>query len=291
MNRGVLLYAHNNNEIDYFKIACANALMIKKNLNVPVTLVTDEGSLNYGKSILGNDLVNLCFKSIILVKRNYDFNNPRNYSDTSFNVKNLQFYNTAHWEAYELSPYDETLFIDVDYLIMSNSLSNCWGSDNDVMITQRIMSPMGETEQRYIDDFGIKLYWATVVYFKKSLLAKFLFDLVKHIEQNYVYYNELYCISGNMYRNDNAFSIAIHILNGFSDITPIVGDLPIPALMMIWDSNDIMKIDKINDMYIYAEKKNAKGEYNLVRFKNTDLHIMNKWAINRHADKLLDLYK
>ena len=32
MTRGVLMYAHNNNEIDYFKIACANALMVQKNL-------------------------------------------------------------------------------------------------------------------------------------------------------------------------------------------------------------------------------------------------------------------
>ena len=132
------MYAHNNTEIDYFKIACANALMVQKNLKVPVTLVTDDGTVSWGKKALGEDFVNQCFEDIIVVDRNYQFDNLRNFSDTSNSTKTLQFYNCNHWEAYDLSPYDETLFIDTDYLIMSSALENCWGSSHEVMIDHRI---------------------------------------------------------------------------------------------------------------------------------------------------------
>ena len=52
MSRGVLIFAHNNEGIDYVKIACANALMIRKNMDVDgITLVTDDTSLNYTSTL------------------------------------------------------------------------------------------------------------------------------------------------------------------------------------------------------------------------------------------------
>lgn len=293
MTRGVLMYAHNNAEIDYFKIACANALMVKKNLKVPVTLVTDSGSVAWGKTQLGDELVNKCFDNIIEVNRNYTFNNIRNYSDTTYTTKSLQFYNCNHWQAYNLSPYDETLFIDCDYLIMSNALANCWGSNHDVMINHKIYSPIDVTlpYSKNIDDIGIRLYWATVVYFRKSKLAEHVFSIVEHVQKNYAYYRDLYSFSNNMYRNDNAFSVAAHVMNGYGTHEDSVTELPIPGLLMSWDVNDIKSINGINDITLYTEKSTNKGTYILTRIKDTDIHIINKWAITRVADQLIDLYK
>jgi hypothetical protein len=292
MTRGVLMYAHNNAEIDYFKIACANALLVQKNLSVPVTLVTDAGTIGWGREDLGDEFVDKCFEHIITVDRDWNFSNTRNYSDTSYTTKSLQFYNCNHWEAYELSPYDETLFIDADYLIMSNALNNCWGSENDIMMNHSIFEP-GSTNDPYtkhIDDFGIRQYWATVIYFKKTDHAKFLFELVKHIQEKYFYYTQLYYFSNGMYRNDYAFSIAIHMLNGFTSTESTVKELPIPGLLMSWDTNDIYAVHGINDITLYAEKE-TKGTYMLVRLKDQDVHIMNKWAINRHAETIIDMCK
>ena len=141
MTRGVLMYAHNNSEIDYFKIACANALMIKRNLDVPVTVVTDEGSARWGESTLGKEFIDQCFERVIVVPMSRVFENIRNFSDTSFSTKALSFYNCKHWEAYNLSPYDETLFIDADYLIMSPALNMCWNSDDEILINSNILTP------------------------------------------------------------------------------------------------------------------------------------------------------
>jgi hypothetical protein len=292
MSRGVLMYAHNNSEIDYFKIACANALMVKKNLNVPVTIVTDEGTVGWGKKALGEEFVNSCFDNIVLVDKKHNYENSRAYNDTSFSTKSLQFYNCNHWEAYDLTPYDETLFIDSDYLIMSNALNNCWGSYDDVMINKHIFNPGTPTAPytRTIDDFGIKLYWATVIYFKKTEFSKFLFSIVKHIQDNYIYYRELYSLPNGMFRNDFAFSIAIHMLNGFSEAESVINELPISGLLMSWDNNDILAVNGINDITLYCEKE-EKGKYTLARLKKQDVHIMNKWSVGRVADRLIELYK
>jgi hypothetical protein len=293
MTRGVLMYAHNNSEIDYVKIACANALMVKKNLGVPVTLITDHGSIKWTKENLGDTLIAECFENIIEVNRNYGFKNSRNYSDTSHTTKTLQFYNTNHWEAYELSPYDETLFIDADYLIMSNELNKCWGSIHDVMINYNIYSPADDRNpySKNIDDMSIRLLWATVIYFKKSSLAEYLFSIAKHVQENYSYYRDLYHFSNGMFRNDHAFSIAVHTLNGFGETEKIIHQLPIPGLLMSWDTDDIQNINGLNDITLYAEKKKEKASYILSRIKGIDVHIMNKWAINRYSDKLISLYR
>ena len=292
MTRGVLMYAHNNTEIDYFKVACANALMVKKNLGVPVTLVTDAGTNDWGYKSVGADLIEECFEKVIIVNRDYQFINNRNYLDTCYTNKSLQFYNCNHWEAYSLSPYDETLFIDADYLIMSSALNNCWGSENDVMINHKIFEPGSATDpySKYIDEFGIMQYWATVIYFKKTEFSKFVFDTVKSVQENYAYYTQLYYFTNSMFRNDNAFSIAIHMLNGFTNSQSVVSELPVPGLLMSWDSNDIYKVNDINDIILYSEKQ-VRGSYTLVRLKNQDVHIMNKWAINRFSDRLIALYK
>lgn len=292
MTRGVLMYAHNNSEIDYFKIACANALMVQQNLKVPVTLVTDSGTLNWGKKSLGDDFITKCFEHVIEVNKDYSFNNARNYADTSNSTVSLQFYNSNHWQAYDLSPYDETLFIDADYLIMSDTLSRCWDNNYEVMINHSIYSPSDEVKPytRMIDDMSITLYWATVIYFKKSQLAKNMFFLVKHIQENYGYYRDLYSFKSTMFRNDNAFSIAVHILNGYNNQELSIVELPIPGLLMSWDTNDIHSMNGINDITLYVEKS-IKGTYILSRLKDTDVHIINKWAISRISNRLIELYK
>jgi hypothetical protein len=293
MSRGVLMFAHNNTEIDYFKISCANALMIQRNLKVPVTLVTDDGTFNWAKESLSTDFINSCFENVLLVPRNYKFQNMRNFRDTSYSSKSLQFYNCNHWQAYELSPYDETLFIDCDYLIMSDALNNCWNSINDVMINHKIYSPVDSIPpySKYIDDMGIRQYWATVIYFRKSSLAEHLFTLVRDIQENYLYYKNLYYFANSMFRNDNAFSIAIHTLNGFDQSQTAIPELPITGLLMSWDTHDIQKINGLNDMTLYTERDNCPGDYILTRIKNTDVHIMNKWSISRNIENLIELYK
>ena len=190
-------------------------------------------------------------------------------------------------EVYNLSPYDETLVIDSDYFIMNDILDQVWNSDNDVMINSKYRDISGRHQENieYIDNFSIPMYWATVFYFKKSDFAENLFTLISHIKHNYKYYYYLYNCSGNLYRNDFAFSMALHILNG--SVAFDVPSLPIEYLNNSFDLDDIFRINAHNDVIMYCADAEQVSSHILSRFKDMDLHIMNKKAIERFIDDLL----
>jgi len=294
MSKGALIFAHNNEEIDYVKIASLNALMIQRNLDVGVTLVTDDGTLSWAKQSLGEEYLNQCFEHIVIDSDTdyvYRQNNIRAFRDTVYTVKHLPFYNCDHWKAYDLTPYDETLFVDADYLIMSDTLSRCWGSDHEIMINKDIKELYfgRRQENTTVGKSGIDTYWATCIYFRKSELAEHLFYMVKYIYENYGYYKELYTTPNSMFRNDYAFSIAVHMMNGFSN-SDLIKQLPIPAIYKSFDNDDIISVNGLNDITLLLEKPKCSGDYILSRFTDLDIHIMNKWAVLRNYDTLKELY-
>jgi hypothetical protein len=293
MTKGAMMFAHNNEEIDYVKIACLNAQMIKRNLDVGVTLVTDTGTLSWAKQSLGEEYINQCFEYVISEDPDYVYKqqNMRAFRDTVYTIKHLPFYNCDHWKAYALSPYDETIFIDADYLIMSDSLNRCWGSKHDIMINKDIKELFfGRVQEKTtVGNSGIDTYWATCIYFRKSELAEHLFFMVKYVYDNYAYYKDLYSTPNAMFRNDYAFSIAVHIMNGCSN-SDLIKQLPIPALFKSFDNDDIVSINGQNDVTLLLEKPNCPGDYILSRVRDLDIHIMNKWAILRNYDTLRKAY-
>lgn len=292
MSKGALIFAHNNTEIDYVKIACINALMIQKNLNIPVSLITDNSTYDWSISSLGRRFLDKCFDNIIVKERDYVYNNKniRLYRDTVFSTKPLPFYNCDHWMAYDLSPYEETLFIDADYFVLSDNLNHVWGSNQEILINYKY-NAIGSKDLftiDHIDDLSIKTYWATCIYFKKTEFSEHVFVTVKHIFENYNYYRQVYQISRTLFRNDFAFSIAIHMMNGFVDHN-LVKELPNPVIHKLLDAGDIHAVNGINDFTVLAYDNN-ESDYTLMRLKNLDLHVMNKWAIIRNSDQLIEEY-
>jgi hypothetical protein len=170
---------------------------------------------------------------------------------------------------------------------MNNILDQVWDSDNDVMINckYRDVSERHKENIEYIDNFSIPMYWATVVYFKKSEFAENLFTLISHIKYNYKYYYYLYNCSGNLFRNDFAFSMALHILNG--SVAFDVPSLPIDYLNNSFDLDDIFRVNSHNDIIMYCADAERVTNHLLSRFTNMDLHIMNKKAIGRFVDDFL----
>ena len=47
MSEGILIFAHNNSEVDYVEMAFISAKYASRNLNRPVSLVTDLGSRDW----------------------------------------------------------------------------------------------------------------------------------------------------------------------------------------------------------------------------------------------------
>jgi len=292
-SKGVVLFAHNNKEINYLKLACVSCAMIKKNLGTEnITVVSDIDSYEYNLDVLGKDFIEKHIPNLILVQKDYDFKNKniRSFRDTNHNIQTLSFYNENRSSVYDITPYDETLVIDVDYLVMSDSLNLCWGHENDLMVNYDVQDIQSsrQTGKERLQNYGITMYWATVVYFRKNEFTKQFFDIVTHVKQNYEFYKDLYEFSGMLYRNDYAFSIAAHMMGNFS--SEAIPPLPERTMYMSYDWDDIYKVNGINDITLYLELDKQIKNFNLCRWKGLDLHLMNKWALQRHADDLLEIY-
>lgn len=281
--KGIVIFARNNGYLDYVKIACASAGFARKNLKGfdEICLITDT-------TILHPELVEKHFDRVIL-SNSFQPENTRLFKDTANGPEYAPFKNMGRSEVYELSPYEETLVIDCDYFIMSDTLDQVWESENDFMINYQYRDVAGRHGGNisYIDDFTIPMCWATVFYFKKSEFAENLFNLISHIKFNYKYYYALFNCTGNLFRNDFAFAIALHILNG--SVTANTPSLPIDYLNNSFDLDDIFRVNDSNDIIMYCAKPENIEEFVLSRFTNTDLHIMNKRSIQRHVDKMLEL--
>ena len=140
MSRGILFFAHNNRSIDYGEIALANSCLIKKHMkNNNITLVTDQGTVDWLYNKHSEEFVKSKIDNIVIIKRR-NINNIKRYYDTSYSKKIEQFYNVNRHDAYDLSPYDETLLIDVDYLICNDLLDQCWELNYDLQINKESRS-------------------------------------------------------------------------------------------------------------------------------------------------------
>lgn len=193
-SRGVILFAFNTAEINYLKIAENCVKLIKKHLNLPVTLITNE-----------NCEIENC--SVV------------HYTQTQFyNTRpggaGKEWKNVDRYLAYELSPYDTTLLIDCDYYIFTNNLLKYFDIVEDYLLAKEQLFTSATTLGT-MGDFHIDQRWATLTLFKKTQRSKLFFELVKRVQTNYRYYASLYSIKQRNYRNDHAFTIAHSILNGY----------------------------------------------------------------------------
>ena len=278
MSKGVLLFAHNNSEIDYAKLAVFAANRAKQFLDVPVSVVTDDPSIfdNLDKDVFDQIIT---FDNVIASNFKY-------YADGAGKSSRLKWMNASRYSAYELSPYDDTLVIDVDYIINSSTLSYCWDQPHDFLIYQK---GFDIARWRNVDEFtrvgenGVPFYWATVFFFRKTENTELLFTLINHIKSNWTYYKLVYQIHSTNFRNDFAFSIAIHMLNGFSEGT-FASHLP-GKLFYVRDV-DLMYEFKDTTMRFLVQKENSTVDFTPVKTSTVDVHVMNKYSLLRHINNV-----
>jgi hypothetical protein len=267
MSNGVLLFANNNSSIDYIKQAIFLAKRIRKYLNLPTSIVTSETNIT-NKEV---------FDKII----HYDdanFSNKRIYNDVSKTIV-LNFKNNLRPLAYDLSPYDQTILMDTDYIVCSDYLSKFIDGAQDFLIFKDgidIGADEDSQEFKYIGKNSVDFYWATVVYFCKTEKNKIFFNLLKHIQENYYHYVVNYNLQNTMYRNDFAFSIAIHIMNSFGQ-ADIFKTFPNPILYTL-DKDELLKID--NNSLTFLSRNN------LHKTDNLDIHVMNKFSLERIINEI-----
>lgn len=284
--RGILLFAHNNNEIDYAKIAYICGKYAQKQLAVPVSLVTNKFTLNW-MTETNKKHVGFFDKIILTDDINSYTDQTRQFHDTQ-TIKINKFDNGYRSYAFDLSPYDKTLVIDTDLLLLNDNLRYVWETDTDFMINQihcDLASDRENSEFIRISDTGIDFYWATAFYFVKTEKTEIFFKLCQHILKNYDYYKFIYQIKGGLIRNDFIFSIAIHILGGFSNKNK---PMSLPCnIYYTTDRDELIDVKSKNLFIFLIEKKNLLGEFTLSKITDANIHIMNKYSLVRQSKKLL----
>lgn len=183
-SRGVVLFANNTETVDYESIAQRSQQLIEHYLQLPVTILSTESS-----------------------KKNSRYN-----LDTG---KFEGWNNQQRYMAYELSPYDQTILLDSDYLVLDDSLLKVLDTLQDYKIIRHNQYLDGSAVHS-MGTYSIPYLWATVVAFDRSPKSQMLFDFVGRIERNYAYYRQLYNITATNFRNDYAFTIADLALNGYT---------------------------------------------------------------------------
>jgi len=292
MSRGVVIYGVNNAKVDYIQLAVMCAAFVRKNMpGINTHLITDAGSKEW-QDKKGCWRVEDHFTShTILPETEALFKNTRTYKDTRYYHFEDTFKNETRSLVYNLSPYDETLLIDSDYLVGNPILNCCWGSDEEIMINMRATSllhePLDGPEFR-LNSFGIKMYWATVVYFKKGEKAQLLFRLIEHIKENWDFYKLTYDLPGHLYRNDYAFSIALHILNGFTESDDYAAPLPDPVLLTALDTDQLYSINGKDDLSFFVNDRKDTWKFYMSRTRGLNVHCMNKISLINNMTDIMD---
>jgi len=193
-SKGVVVFAFNT-KVDYVAIADQTSKLIRHNLKLPITLITDHDAAPEFE-----------YDHVIRI-------DPQGATYRTENA-NVQWRNFGRYLAYELSPYDETILLDTDYLVLDDSLLKLFDTDWDYKLMHHNTDENGPSLEM-MGPASLPFIWATVVLFRKSVRAQALFDMVGKIQRNYHYYRLLYNIRDGNYRNDYAFAIANIVLSGY----------------------------------------------------------------------------
>jgi len=277
MTTGAILFAQNNSTVDYIKLAVFAATRIINHLDIPVSIITDNPQW------LTEHYPNHPFDQVIEIPIEAT-PQQKYFHDGTLASHKLDWKNKSRSSVYDLTPYDRTLVIDSDYIISSNILKTALINEHDFQIYSKsfdLASWRTSLEFTRINQYSIPFYWATVFIFNKNHITQCFFDLITYIRHNWIYFRNLYNIESSVFRNDFAFSIAIHIMNGKSN-----GEFAVelPGTMSYVIDKDIL-VDIIDDkIHILLEKQNHPGEYILSKTQGIDLHIMNKLSLSRFID-------
>lgn len=259
MSRGVLLFAFNNPKFNYYEMAVATAKRANHFLGLPVTIVTDESSIP--------ETIDYAFDNVVIVSA--DKSNVRDY-----NI----WINKGRYQAYDLSPYDETILLDTDYMINSDTLLKTFDIYDDFCChdtTSFLMHP--GVPQEVLSAYSFKTLWATVVTFRKTERAKQIFECLKMVQDNYDHYANIHSFVGGVFRNDYALTLALRIANGHTDNKQDIIPWNLTHVgknTSVYRNSDDPLNTEFTVMYDNWQRGKIKKEY--ITLVKTDFHCMNK---------------
>jgi len=243
-SRGILALANNTSSIDYQGIAKKTLELASHHLDIPCQVVSTPTPKHWL--------------------------NHRNDTDTQ---QRVEWLNHNRFQVYDLSPWDETIVIDADYLVTTNKLNLLFASQSDLVFCHHNHM----LHDQSFHTRGLQPIWATVFFFRKGPRAQHFFDLVGRIQKNYSYYRQIFGILQSNFRNDMAFAMAEKILYGYA--------LP-QQTRMPWG---ITTVDApVQSIDINQDWMVVRTEHGADILPRQDLHVQSKaWLQSTSFDQFL----
>ena len=256
LTTGALIFAFNNEKTDYVKMATWCAERVRRFLNIPVAIVTDATDSGLHQR----------FEHVIRVAP--ETGGTRYFEDYADTVS---WHNAGRTDAYSLSPFDQTLVLDSDYVVCGDQLRQVLNAPQDFLAHRNALN-IARPDELFLDTFGahkFPMWWATVMMFRKSNTAQYIFDSMDMIKNNWQHYRDLYGIPEKNYRNDYALSIALGIVSGH---TLKVDSIPWP-LMSVTPDSELKQLP--HDIW-ELKYQGSDGKPKSIGFAGQDFHAMGK---------------
>jgi hypothetical protein len=171
MSKGYLIYATDAKIKKYTRCAYALALSIKNQMpSANISLVTDD-DIPKKYNLLFDNVIEIPWKN-------------KNLMNSTLKVED-------RWKLYHCTPYDETIILDSDMLVLSD-IDHWWDhlKTFDVFLTSEVNTYRGNVAKgRYyrkaFDSNNIPNYYFGLCYFKKNEIAKNYFKWIEDITKNW----------------------------------------------------------------------------------------------------------
>lgn len=257
MTTGALIFAYNNERVDYLALAQWSARNIKRHLNIPTAVVTDRPEAAAMPEFAH------------VVDETTQGGNHRYFHEYKHT---LTWYNGNRLDAYRLSPWDQTLVLDADYIVASSALTTVLDSPRDFLAHRWAYDITGGdnfSANNFFGSYHMPMWWATVMMFRRGSEAEKIFATMNMIKCNWAHYCNLYKNTNNTYRNDHALSIALNLINGNNPNYP-----SIPWRMA--SSLPGTKIKQLDVDYYRLEYITPANLKKYILIRGQDLHAMEK---------------
>lgn len=257
MTTGAVILAFNNEETDYVAMAAWSARNIRRHLGIPTAIITDCEDTN---KLADFDVV---------INTTAQTGGTRYFEDYD---RTVTWHNAGRTDVYNLTPYDQTLVLDADYVVASNDLRRVLTAPQDFMCHRHafdLTTGTAFTNLNRFGDYDFPMWWATVMMFRKSNTAQYIFDSMQMVRANWQHYRDLYGIRQSNYRNDYALSIALGIVSGH---TLQVDSIPWPLYSLL-PSVHLSNVHEDSYQILYTDSQNRLKQ---MTFGGLDFHAMGK---------------
>ena len=213
MTKGIVVLAQNNATDDYVEQSALLAMSLRYYNDVPISIITDNE--------VPEEYISL-FDKIIPIP----FGDSA--EDSEWKVEN-------RWKIYHASPYDETIVMDTDMLVLQN-IDTWWDflSNYEVFYTSNVLTYRGEAAntsyyRKTFIDSSLPNLFCGLHYFKKCEFAQEFYTWLELVVNNWETFYEQHLLASSRPKHvsmDVCTAIVTKILDCESDITNKVTKFP-----------------------------------------------------------------